>query len=587
MSGLWRSYRNPHQSGGLLQPPGDWWARYTYRQFASEIDGAGQLLSNLAANPSVRTSSAWVDTEIQCIVQDTDSTRLAELDTCITKTAALVPAMRMYPALRVLSGAGGLPVAPTADVWCQRSYWDLVVAKYQLLLSRRAYDDPRVGIDSEAYGGEELNRVNLAAHGKTLDDFNRACAPFVELLAYANPRAIPCIYAQVYGDYDHFNLLIERLLNVLGTDAVEVWWETAFGLPETYRLDKWNAYQSGLALCAHERNKYERNFQALYGQVRYPFRHRFSMDDDGVQYVWGKKFKDEVPLSYGPILPWVFDGTRSNKSSWGTTNGYNGVGLKSANDCDYVFAWLPTFTSTQQATQVSDGQATPVSTNNCQGTINTVSFNYSNALSPSSLGVVLSPPQAPNTWGGVRLEGVLPTVTTTPFTVDFSCGLPTSIAGDMPLISSYQYNQGAWQVYRKASDSKLYLQIKKTSSTFDEFALSANTFTPGASVRMQIGRSGNTWLYTEGSAAINRTDVGYSVTVTNLGLLSLGMGCEPAQFPLDNKQYSLPNLVLPSNRQPTGTRDDFQLHIWKSRLLSDSEITTQVRGNHWPFGRYT
>ena len=549
-----------------------------YRQFVNKMDGATELLSNLAANPAVYASQYWTSQDFGLMLQDTTSSILAQYDTCVTKAAALSPVLKVFPGLRTIAGAAMEMPNGTAENWCTTSWWELLVTKWRILLDRRVNGDPRIMVDSEAYGGDEINRASLAAAGKGINEFIRAVDPLIRLFATSDPVPVVCIHPQVLGDADHVNLFTERLIQVLGRDNVEITWEGMFGISEQYRRDPHCGYIA--SLCAHlsARAKFERNV-GVYGLI-----HRVLLDDDAIQRTWGQAWRTAGGLeTLGPMGAACYDGTRADQTAWGTPNGAAGLTLNTLNDVDFVFAWPRTYSDAQVAAVASSGQGVVTTAAPFKLTAGTVSSGYSPLACLD--GLKLNDPGG-GQFACIRIETVLPTVVSTPFTIDASFVLPTGWTVDFPLMGSCQYNSAVWQVYCDVSTGKLMLQTKKTSSTFDEFDLGV-TVTEGQTVRVQIGRSGNTWLYSAGSAAINRTDIGYSVGVLSTGLLVLGAGLVPANFPLDNQQFGVPNIILPSTRTPSGSRTEAQLHVWKSRLISDSEITTKLRGEYWPFGYYT
>lgn len=560
-------------------PPTGWETREIYRQYASEIDGADQLLSSLAANPSVRTSLYWSTKDIGCLVQDTTASRLAEYDTCRTKAAALSPAMNIFPGLRANAGSGmGMPTG-TATEWCKTGYWQTLADKWALLLSRRNSGDPRILIDAEAYGGDEFNRSSLTSAGKTISDFRTAFAPLADALLAASPVPVVVVHPQVLGDTNSINLVIERLIEVLGEERVLVQWENAFSLPEQYRTDPWGNYLVTLSGIQTARAKFDAHMGVAVHHVQ-------GLDDDAQQRVWGAAWR-AVKADVGPLYWWEFDRNRADKTAWGTAAGYNGTTLNSLNDVDFAWAWPRTFRDAQVGSVTSGGLGTATSATLQRLTASGVSAGYSPGANLK--GLSLDAPGGVFIAGCLRAEGVLPTGTNDPFTVDGSFILPSTAAVDFPLFGQVQYNSGGWQVYYEVSTGKIWLQTKKTSTTYDRWDTGV-TASLGQHVRIQIGKSTNTWLYTGSNittatnAAINDTDIGYAVAALATGLLVLGAGSTPANFPLDNQQFGMAGLILPSRQQPSGSIDDCQTHVWKTRKLSSSDITTKLRGAFWPFG---
>ncbi len=569
--------RGPAGTAGLdfdagVQPPEGWAQRFTYRQFASQMSANDELLANLVANPAVRASTAWVDTQLEVMVQDTDAPRLAELDTVMATAVGLT--MYPYPGLRLLPSAG------TVAQWTTSAYWDVYEAKVQTLLAHRLSGDPRIAFDLEAYsGGDEMTRFALTGGGKTLQDFIDASQGFFDMLLAASPLPVIVVYPAVLGDLDHLNIFIERCIALLGPTRVEVVWETQFNMPELYRKDPHGTYVGSLSFVHAERSKFEVNLGLTN------LRHRLMIYEEGVQYVWGQKWRSEVADAVGPIRCSLFDLTRANRTSWGTTNGYNGVALDSLNDLDYCWCWVPTYKDSQTGNITSSGNnATQLTTNLSRDDATTTADGYSTLANID--GMLLRDPAFGGRHASVRIEGVLPSSTSAAWTIDFSVILSaTDTSTDYPIISSAQYNSNCWQVYRKASDNKLYLQVNRPANPPDHFDLGITT-TPGENVRIQIGRSAQTWLYTAGSAAINRTLLGYTVPAMGIGLLKLCAGAVVSSFPTQDTQFGIPNLMLPATTGRAGTIQASQLHVWKSRLLSDAEIN-RLRGKHWPFSRAT
>lgn len=522
-----------------------------FRLYASH---ATEMLNNLIANPALRAGSSarYANVSLQCLVTNFGQNQLDLLDACIAQAQSI--AMPIYPGARVF------PTSDFAD-WVNPVYWQTYANNFQLLADRRLTGDPRIGIDAENYKtSSEPTLTTLSSNGFTVQQFRAGIQPFLNKMVAVG--AIVCVYPQVRATAQaDLNQFIVALLDSLGPEGVEVWWEDTFGVSELKRLTPNTDFAMKVAAMRRSEADFERN----YG-VR-GLKHRHVIDDDVIR-AWGAPMRSDLN-TYGAIRPWIFDLTRKDQSQNGTPGYINGTTIKSVNDAQYVWAFPPL----NRGGSTSVGVAAPLVLQPYRGSAS--SIQNANAIGADAEGMRIQPPPGV-TVGEMRANALMSGGKN--WMIDFTFQIPRSIGSDVPVISQAQYNSGLWQVYYDNTNNKLVLQIPKPPGSIppgSNVRYMPFDVLPGVTrdsdIRIQIGRNGNTWLYTAQNGAINRTDVGFDAATGTL--LVVGAGQTPATFPTHNTQACCVGLLLKG-----------QLAVWH-RLPTDIEITEQIRAGQYPWGR--
>lgn len=350
------------------------------RQYVSYVD---PLLTNLAANPSIRTG-IYATVALHCMVADFGNSQLSLLQSCMARAKALTPPMPIYPAARVFPGN-------QFSDWVNRAYWEGCAANFEILAGFRSPDDPRIGIDCENYLTQsEPTLAMLSAQGYTLEQFREAIQPFVDKMRDLN--AVVCVYPQVVANtQDQLNQFIVALLDTLGPEGVQVWWEDSFGLSEKHRKNRTVGWSGVVAQMFINEACFERHY-GVSG-----LKHRHVMDDD-VLRSWGEQSLEAIDFM-GRIRPWIFDRTRIDRTSWGKPEAVSGTSIKSVNDVMHAWAWIPL----PPGSPSSVGIGNPIALIGHRGTADTLSAGSCSV--PDADGVRMVPPEG-YTYAGSHARGV-------------------------------------------------------------------------------------------------------------------------------------------------------------------------------------
>lgn len=519
-----------------------------YRQYNDYVD---DLITNLAANPSERTG-LWADTAIHCLVQEVTGSELTELDACITAAQALSPPMPIFPAMRVFATSN-----PTFDKWVDRDYWVARASELRTLAAHRVAGDPRIGIDAENYGStgpgahEEPTQTTLALYGYTEAQFNWATLPFIE--ACADLGVYVCgVYPIVNGEREHQHLLATRLVEMLGADRVELWWERSFGTTLTILRTSATDARETLVGLAQTEALFEREL-GISG-----LRHRHVVDAD-VFCNWGQPTRDLLD-AFGPRRPWVYDNWRvvnsvDQRTKYGLPTFKKGTTSYTVNDWDYWWECTPTI-NTPNPTSVGTATALEMPTHRSASQSTTAAGPCTTKdmngwkLDPGSEATL------PSDIYGVFRVSALPLNTSSTknnWTVYAEMTLPTGLASNKPVLGQTMTNFGSWQVYYDSAAGQLKWQPSSGSTQ------TLGSVTLGTSFKLLIARNGNTgWKFCLDGGTV--TSYTHGVTLGNTEVLIIGGGEEVAAMHSANKIESVDGIVV----RRVGV---------SSRTLSDTEIS--------------
>jgi hypothetical protein len=239
----------------------------------------------------------------------------------------------------------------------------------------------------------------------------------------------------------------------------------------------------------------------------------------------------------------------------------DGTTIKSVNDAQYVWAFPPLATGKISSVGAA---ATALDLRVFRGNAGTI--QAASSIGADVDGMRIQPPTG-FTVGEMRANALISGGRT--WMIDFTFQIPESVGSDVPVISQAQYNSGLWQVYYDNTNNKLVLQIRDPSGPTVAYNV-VRGVVRDQDIRIQIGRDGNTWLYTGKRYGIKRTDVGFDAGTGPL--LVVGAGQTPATFPSNNRQACCVGLLLKG-----------QLAVWH-RLPTNREIKSQIRTGEYPWG---
>lgn len=524
---------------------------YDLRQFQNYTD---DLLTNLAANPSERTG-AYASVAIQCLVQDTDAGSLSGLATSITLANALSPVMPIYPGIRVM------PSMTTIASWMDESYWETMATKIETVLGYRQSGDPRIALDIEGYGGTaaEPTVSTLTAAGYTIEQFNAAIQPVMDVLLAANPRPVVCSYPNVSGSVADRHAFQVRLLDVLGPSYCQLFWETTFNASEYYRKTSLTTWPQTMEAAWKKVAEFESN----YGVTG--LKHRFVVDDD-ILRDWGAQTRDTA-ASFGPLKPWIFDLTRADRTSYGTSASRVGTSVSSVNDIQYGWSATPTSTTAPD----SFGSETSISLPVYRSTAQSSSASGAGLVADAA-GLRLRP-QGSDIYAAFRVSA-MPTSSSpngaTEWTTDRTFQIPSSLAASAPLCGQADTNFGYHQVWFDYSTNAIKWAFSNGASQTILSSPSRDT-----DIRLQLSRNGNdSWAYCVNGGSVQTFTVGATIG-SSASIWIEGGGQDPAFFPSNNKIASCIGYLLKN-----------QLLIWW-RALDTSTEYTRINSGQYPIGRGT
>lgn len=556
-------------AGSLVAPwPADHFVNRHYRLFGyggGRIDALSTSI-NLLANPAER-AGWWADVTMHVLCQSpespTDPVFFTPMVTAMANFQQLSPPMPCYPGARIFSGA----LRPFSD-WVSRSYWVTMAEAFRNVADVRLAGDPRVGIDAENYSVEsdEPTADSLIGHGYTVEQFQEAIEPFIDMLEEEGIYPIG-MYPNITGGAATLHQFGKGVMDRLGPTICELWWENTFGATERYRVNLGVGGYYGMMLN-------QRAAESAYERaVGYAVNHR-AVDDDDALKVSGTLHNvgGTSPATMGSTPPWFFDESRllptAGTPAWRQWTDYSAL-----NGADYVHYLRPMGgTSLGGAAITSVGiAATPLGVEIWAGQAGTQVVTPSALVNTSVSGIQLNTPAGPNTWLGLRLAA-FPLTNTTPWTFKFpDFTIPTSVASDLPLAFLGQSNAAiAALYYLQASDKVVLLVAASGIQSYDVLA----SPTRGTPFRVVIGRSGLTWRH----AANGGTGTSHT-TATQAGTFaSMLIGAGPDTSMTNNSLRMMPNLVL------TGQS---MLYL-TSGLLSEADCSTMSSlSTNYPIGRGT
>lgn len=427
---------------------------------------------------------------------------------------------------------------------------------FDALWAARASSSLDFGFDVECYPPDlgQFTPSVLASLGKTQADVKAILAPMVDTMRVKGTPGAP-IRLRIHPAHPTDTMVTELLAAADG--AGELWTESSFPLPWDVFRRGVEGSQNDVVLVAQD----VRAIEAFWSSASV----RLGYNDD-----WLRAWKGPLAVSADarldsiPRYPsWVFDYTRTDLSSFMQPTWQSGTSLSPLNDVAYVFT-IGELSSTETAllSYPPLGTSSTELPAQLQGwTVNGVANSLIPAIKARRDGITI--PASPV--GGLRTtQRVLPTTHT--WTLDLRFVLPAGNLGeDMPIVSPTQSNSKPWILrYRQSTDTiDLVIKIGSlTSLTLPVLVSPARE----VETRVQIGRSGTTWLAGRTLyAGITPADPNYFL-VFGGGWSSLWFG--------EGTMTNFP-----------GLRFVGQQIVWHRLLPSEQLDMIPLNGGRYPWGR--
>lgn len=374
--------------------------------------------------------------------------------------------MPVYPALLIAQTFG-------FNDWQSGTLWYSASLNLKKALSLRNYDDPRVGLDLESYkqgATAEPEEHLMTEEMISAVKHHMRASGFLQILSSSDA------VVQMYPFSPH-NVVMSEIINTIGENRCEAWYELSFDIEEQRRLRPLTTYRSTVLNMQSK----EELARSLYPNIK--IRH---VADEGLFKTNGIDMRNDIRV-LGRLGPWIFDGTRNDKTYRGDPGWVSGTTSHSANRVKHVWACAPLWTSNVTGTI---------------GGVNLVTHRITSTTtaaapipSQSLDGLLLKHPQAPT--HHIVLRGDLFT-SATKFGTCFEVILPMSFTSSVGLGGIWtngQYNTEISTLAYEVENDRIVQYVRNPSGgaiTTIEVLTSPAKDTP---IKIALGQSGSWWFH--------------------------------------------------------------------------------------------